>query len=434
MHLVWGLGTSQRVLQDATGTSSNRFRSSSVGVVLSCLNIHGGTTHGIKIKWIGITPSEVWRCSNWYVPTWTQMPWHPAYQFAKQLAWWHLAPWLSMSVCVTDHISTVGPKVSWEVVSLSVIFVPHTLRIFSRNVWCFHHSFRFMRWCGRSCIHVKESSELIKRTLQEQWVSWAGYPKQLSVDPAKPNISEAMADLCEANGFQLNMIAGEAHWQLGRVERHGGWFAQMPDRVVQDVGVSSQSEFKDSVVHTQCAKNSLINVHGVSPYQLVFGRNPQLPSDLLQIDPDVAASEAIVNYDGHARSNQIRQSARQSVLACQDSAALRAALRARPRPVKPFCSGDWVYCWRSQKWIGGKLIKGDQWCGAGMLPGQIGRNWVVAHRKNLIRLRAWAAASCIPWGTYCSWWPSKQWASRNSASSGTWTIPQVTVRRSCPKR
>ena len=234
-------------------------------------------------------------------------------------------------------------------------------------------------------IYVKESSELIKQVLQDSWISWAGPPKVLSVDPAQPNISQAVSEFCEAHGISLQPTAGEAHWQSGKVERHGGWFSQILDKVLEDVGPASQSEFVECVVQTQCAKNSLINVTGTTPYQLVFGRNPRIPTDLLQDDPDIGACEHVVLQDEYARANQIRHNARMAVLACQDSQALRAALRARPRTAKPFQSGQWVYYWRSQKWIQGKLIRGGQWCGAGMLLGQIGRNWVVAHRKNLIR-------------------------------------------------
>ena len=234
-------------------------------------------------------------------------------------------------------------------------------------------------------IYTKESSELIKRVLQDSWIAWAGPPKALCVDPAQPNISQAVSEFCEARGITLHATAGDAHWQLGKVERHGGWFSHILDKVLFDVAPASQEEFAECIVHAQTAKNSLINITGTSPYQLVFGRNPRIPSDLLQEDPDVGASEAIALQDGYARSNQIRQTARQAVLACQDSSALRAALRARPRPSRPFQSGDWVYYWRSQKWVQGKLIKGGQWCGAGMLLGTIGRNWIVAHRKNVIR-------------------------------------------------
>ena len=234
-------------------------------------------------------------------------------------------------------------------------------------------------------IYTKESSDLIKKVLQDSWIAWAGPPKALCVDPAQPNISQAMSEFCEARGITLHATAGDAHWQLGKVERHGGWFSQILDKVIFDVAPTSQEEFAECIIQTQTVKNSLINVTGTSPYQLVFGRNPRIPSDLLQEDPDVVASEAIALHDGYARSNQIRQNARQAVLACQDSSALRAALRARPRPSRPFQSGDWVYYWRSQKWVQGKLIKGGQWCGAGMLLGTIGRNWIVAHRKNVIR-------------------------------------------------
>ena len=234
-------------------------------------------------------------------------------------------------------------------------------------------------------IYKKESSDVILQVLQDNWIAWAGPPKVLCVDPAQPNISQAVSEFCEARGILLQPTAGEAHWQLGKVERHGGWFNQVLKKVMEDVAPSNQHEFAECIIQAQCAKNSLINVSGTSPYQLVFGRNPRIPSDLLQEDPDVVVAEAVELQDGYARSNQIRQSARLAVLACQDSSALRAALRARPRPVKPFQSGDWVYFWRSQKWVQGKLVKGGQWCGAGMLLGQLGRNWVVAHRKNVIR-------------------------------------------------
>ena len=109
---------------------------------------------------------------------------------------------------------------------------------------------------------------------------------------------------------------------------------------------------------TQIAKNSLISESGASPYQIVLGRNPRIPQDLMQDDVHVQAVYASQFAPAFQRAHVVRHTARLAVLQCQDDRALKAALRARPRPRKEFASGDWVYYWRSQKWVQGQLQKG----------------------------------------------------------------------------
>ena len=234
-------------------------------------------------------------------------------------------------------------------------------------------------------IFERESAEVLKGVLRDSWIAWAGPPQQLEMDPSKPNLSEALGHFCETMGIDQLFIAADSHWQLGKVERHGHWFQKIFERVLDDCRPSSPEEFVDCVLQTQCAKNSLITEHGASPYQLVFGRNPRVPTDLLQEEPHLAASDSILADAGVQRSNAVRQAARMAVLQCQDSRAFRAALRARPRPRKELQSGDWVYYWRTQKWEQGSLIRGGRWHGAGMLLGRIGINWIVAHRRSLFR-------------------------------------------------
>ena len=107
-----------------------------------------------------------------------------------------------------------------------------------------------------------------------------------------------------------------------RKGRHGQWFARIFEKVIDECRPTSAEEFVDCVLQTQVAKNSLITEQGASPYQLVFGRNPRVPTDLLQEDPHVAASDAILMDSGSQRSNDIRQKARLAVLQCQDHRAL----------------------------------------------------------------------------------------------------------------
>jgi hypothetical protein len=234
-------------------------------------------------------------------------------------------------------------------------------------------------------IFQHETSDIIKGVLRDNWISWAGVPEFLITDPHKPNVGEVVASYCQDLGIKQLSTAAEAHFQLGKVERHGQWFQHIFERVCDQVRPSNDEEWIDCVIQTQTAKNSLISQSGASPYQHVFGRNPKVPHDLLQEEPDVAASDAVMLESPLARSQEIRQAARRSVLEAQDSRALRAALHARPRPHKEFKSGDWVYYWRTQKWENGKLIRGGRWHGAAMVLGRIGRNLVVAHKRSLFR-------------------------------------------------
>ena len=89
--------------------------------------------------------------------------------------------------------------------------------------------------------------------------------------------------------------------------------------------------------------------------------------------------------DIRGRSHVIRPAARRSVLACRDDRALRTALRARPRAERDFRSGDWVYYRRSQKWQPGVLELGGKWHGTALILGRIGRNFVIALRRSLLR-------------------------------------------------
>eukprot|EP00435_Cladocopium_sp_Y103_P030061 s1739_g7.t1 len=234
-------------------------------------------------------------------------------------------------------------------------------------------------------IFDRESAEVTKGVFRDSWLAWAGPPKVLELDSSSSNLSDALGEFCEAHGIDMQHIAADAHWQLGKVERHGHWFSQIFERVADECRPTTAEEFVDCVLQTQTAKNALISESGASPYQLVFGRNPRIPQDLLQDDVHVPASDAVLADAGYQRSQAVRQSARLAVLQCQDSKALRLALRARPRPRREFVSGDWVYYWRSQKWQNGVLLRGGRWHGAGLILGRLGTNWIVAHRRSLLR-------------------------------------------------
>ena len=230
-----------------------------------------------------------------------------------------------------------------------------------------------------------ETGESLVAALRDRWVAWAGPPQRLILDPSQPNLSETMGTYCNSAGIDLSYTAAESSWQLGKVERHGQWFARIFQRVADECRPSDEADFLSCVQQTQSAKNSLLTEAGASPYQLVFGRNPRVPTDLMQEQPHLPAIDSAMMDPLPARTHAIRMAARKSMLECQDDRALKAALRARPRATRNFRSGDWVYYWRTQKYIAGTRIEGGRWYGAALVLGSLGRNLVVAHRRSILR-------------------------------------------------
>ena len=90
----------------------------------------------------------------------------------------------------------------------------------------------------------------------------------------------------------------------------------------------------------------MIQSFGFTPHQHVFGRNPNLPGDLLSEPVDIVPATAGLTETAVARAQAIRQTARTAVIQLQDDKSLRRALAARPRVVSTFQAGDLVAYWR----------------------------------------------------------------------------------------
>lgn len=96
----------------------------------------------------------------------------------------------------------------------------------------------------------------------------------------------------------------------------------------------------------------LLKRHGHSAYQLVFGRDPEIPGDdLLGEQPDVIANSAILEDAVAEFAHKTRIAAKQAVIAGLDCRAARIALNSRPRPKREFRPGDEVAVWRRGRGI-----------------------------------------------------------------------------------
>ena len=99
------------------------------------------------------------------------------------------------------------------------------------------------------------------------------------------NGGEFNNELSREIGKQLNIniktTAAESLWFNGIVEKQNGVIGNVMEKVMSDVGCSLEIAWCIS------AKNSLLNSYGYSPNQLVFGYNPNFPSEMQNKPPSL---------------------------------------------------------------------------------------------------------------------------------------------------
>ena len=246
--------------------------------------------------------------------------------------------------------------------------------------------------CHGSCyqlvlpFHETETSSVIRKLFAENWVRVFGPPRVILIDQAQTNMGEALQNFLDLQGTEVKQIPGEAHWQLGRTENHGGWFARILSKVISEHCPENVLQWEECVIHAH-VKNSMIQYYGHTPHQHVFGQNPRVPSDLLDEPLSVIPATASLSDEQMAKAQAIRSSARRAVIEMQDSNSLRRALFARPRIDLQFAPGDLVAYWRNQKFQAGQgVVTGGKWFGIAVVIGSIGRNYIVAHRRQVFRV------------------------------------------------
>ena len=222
--------------------------------------------------------------------------------------------------------------------------------------------------------------EVVHRQLD--FVGWCSQRDRFGPCQNKPGRSDGSA--CRAGRIQIRPSAAGAYWQLGKCETHGGWFNRVLEKLIEEFSPSSKEEWLECVAHAHI-KNQQLQVHGFSPYQFVFGRNPHIPQALLNEPLQVIPATASLTEASIARAQAIRTAARTALVQMQDDRALRVALLARPRVEMTFNPGDMVAYWRNQKWVQGQLQQGRQWYGVAIVLGRVGRNVVIIHRRQVLR-------------------------------------------------
>ena len=177
--------------------------------------------------------------------------------------------------------------------------------------------------------------------------------------------------MCEAMNITVKVTAAETQ-QNGLVERNNMIIANMLDMILED----QQLDLVIALSWWLNAKNSLANGHGFSPFQLVFGQNPKLPSIFNDKPPAFTPSDTnqVLNDNLIALHE-----AKEAFISSENSEKIRSALSTNIRTSgdAKFITGNKVYY---------KRANDRRWKGLASVLGQDGQQVLVKHGSHYIRV------------------------------------------------
>ena len=122
----------------------------------------------------------------------------------------------------------------------------------------------------------------------ERWINVFGAPECVAMD-TDSIFQGALGELTSWYNMRTRPTAGQAHWQAGIIEKQGDLWKELRRRVVEEKSIES-TDVPVAVAAVNSAKNELRRVSGFSPSQIVFGRNPKLPEDLIDNGDNLGAN------------------------------------------------------------------------------------------------------------------------------------------------
>ena len=121
---------------------------------------------------------------------------------------------------------------------------------------------------------MSKNKEVLIESIFTHWISVFGRPKKFMSDNGGEYSNENFLDMCEKLGVHVVTTGAESAWSNGLVERHHALLARNVSKIIEDTGCRVETALAWAVN----AKNILSNVGGFSPYQMVLGQNPEVPT------------------------------------------------------------------------------------------------------------------------------------------------------------
>ena len=224
---------------------------------------------------------------------------------------------------------------------------------------------------SQALVVSNKRKETIVEAVIKGWVSTFGVPGRILSDNGGEFNNREMQDMAENLNTEVLTTAAESPWSNGICERHNAVIGGMVTKMMHD----SSDDIDTALAWAINAKNSLHNVYGFSPAQLVFGRNPNIPTVL---NDKLPALEGKTQSEVVAKNLQAKHEARKAFIECEASEKIRRALRHNTRDVttQEYLPGEKVYY---------KRIDSAYWRGPAEVIGKDSHQVILKHGGLFVR-------------------------------------------------
>ena len=282
-------------------------------------------------------------------------------------------------ICIGNSRNRPRPKVGLplahkfnDVVAMDL----HQLS-FKEKLWFLHIIDEFSR-LSDAVINNSKSSENIISSLVKYWILRFGPPRGIHVDNGREFKNGELRNLCQRHGIRIFPTTPYSPWSNGLCERHNGVISEMLDKTMtQNPNMALDLALK----HVIFAKNCLESHLGFTPYQLVFGHNPRLPSVL---NDDIPALETTSISSLVADHFKLLEASRSGFIRADCSERVRRALLGKVRySDAPFMPGESVFYKRQQS---------GPWQGPGRVILHEGQELIIKDGGQIITVHAFRAS------------------------------------------
>ena len=195
---------------------------------------------------------------------------------------------------------------------------------YQNKVWLIHIVDHLTRY-STSCVIQSKRKEVIVESIFKIRIAIFGSPKNFQVDNEGEFNNSEFISSCRNININIKTTAAESPWSNVLVERHNGVLGNTVRKMMSD---KPNYSLETGVAWAIAAKNSLKNMYGFSPNQLVFGKNPNFPnveSNKLPALEGVTCSKIV------AENHSTMHDARQVFIKSESDEKLRRALRHQVR-------------------------------------------------------------------------------------------------------
>ena len=206
----------------------------------------------------------------------------------------------------------------------------------------------------------------------KHWIALFGTLNRFLSDNGGEFNDELYKEMAELLNIEVLSTAGESLWSNGITERHNAIISNMLERILEE----NKCSMEVALAWAVSAKNSLQNVYGYSPNQLVFGKNPSFPTVLNNDPPSLESSTASEVVAEHLNA---LHAARKAYITSESCEKLRRAMKHRVRPATSlvYQTGDVVFYKRNES---------SKWKGPGIVIGRDNHQVFVKHSGTYVRV------------------------------------------------